>query len=341
MRYEPAIDRARLGERVRAAYGLPAGDLAFVPLGFEGACYILHCADGEQFFLKVWPDLRVGEAPALRRYAGLTLARALYDRRVLVRVPYPLPTRDGALWADLAGVPFAVSPLLPGQMPPYPLPLALHHGLARTIARLHRATPTLADVLPPRETFAIPSQAGLARCLAVVEQMGSEVRPGLRALRRLVLPRQPDILAQHARLQRLQTVVRSLDSPLVLCHADLTGNNLLVDSRGRLTVLDWDWPVVAPPEHDLWAVLGDGFGRVLEAYRRAGGVRTLHLEHFAFYLLRRYLGDMLARLERLLAADVAAQEEDDDELLRGMEAYGFAQWSALDAALADIRAALA
>lgn len=339
MRHEPPIDRAGLVGRVRDAYGMPVRDLTFIPVGFEGACYVLRRAGGKRFFLKVWPDLRPGDALATRRHAALALARALRDRGVYARVPYPIPTRDGALWADLSGIPFAVFPFLSGRMPPYPMPLALRQRLARAMARLHRATPALEDVLPPRETFAIPGEADLARLLAAVERIGSETRPGLRALRRLVLPRQADILAQHARLRRLQAVVRGLDGPFVLCHTDLTGNNLFVDARGRLTILDWDWPALAPPEHDLWAAIGDDFGGVLDAYHRAGGARTLRVEHFAFYLLRRHVGDMLGRLERLLDAD--EQEDEDDELLRGMEAYGFARWSALDATLADIRAALA
>jgi aminoglycoside phosphotransferase (APT) family kinase protein len=154
-----------------------------------------------------------------------------------------------------------------------------------------------------------------------------------------MLPRRADILAQHTRLRRLQRVVRGLDGPFVLCHGDLTGNNLLVDAGGQLSVLDWDWPTVAPPEHDLWAVMGDEIGSLLDVYYQAGGVQPLHLDHFAFYLLRRYLGDMVARLERLLDADTDANE--DEELLRGMEAYGFTRWAALDTILAAIADALA
>ena len=85
--------------------------------------------------------------------------------------------------------------------------------------------------------------------------------------------------------------------------------------------------------------MGSGFDRVRGAYRQAGGAQPLHLDHFAFCLLRRYLGDMVARLERILNTDTAEQE--DEELLRGMEAYGFARWSALDDTLADIAAVLA
>jgi aminoglycoside phosphotransferase (APT) family kinase protein len=334
VRFEPAINHARLIETVREEYGIPAQDLDFVPVGFVAACYVVNCAGGERFFLKIWPQLRVGRAAARRQYAALALTRALYDRGLYRRVPYPIPTRSGSLWADLTGMPFAVAPLLPGNALPAQVPAVLRTEFARALATIHRATPSLADLLPPRESFAIPGKVGLERCLAVVERIGTAERPGLRALRRLLLPRREEILAQHARLRRLRATVRRLDGPFVLCHTDLLGDNALVDDQGRLSLLDWDDATVAPPEHDLWAAAGEGFGTTLEAYHRAGGAQPLHLDHFAFYLLRRYLGDMVARLERIL--DQASAEKEDEELLRGMEAYGFARWAALDQTLTGI-----
>ena len=78
------------------------------------------------------------------------------------------------------------------------------------------------------------------RHIASVEQFHAGHRAGLQALRRLLLPRQAEVLAQYARLRALRRVVQNLAGPHVLCHRDLTGNNLLVDDDGRVSVLDWD-----------------------------------------------------------------------------------------------------
>jgi hypothetical protein len=125
------------------------------------------------------------------------------------------------------------------------------------------------------------------------------------------------------------------------CHTDLGGENALVDEEGRLSVLDWDDAIVAPPEFDLWSLPGDGFDRGLTVYREADGAQPLHLDCFAFYLFRRYLGDMVARLERIQdAEDADSAAPADDDLLRGIEAYGFARWAALGGTLAQTAAAL-
>jgi aminoglycoside phosphotransferase (APT) family kinase protein len=338
MKYEPPIDRARLIETVRHAYGLPVADLTFVPVGFAAVCYSLRSQGEVRYFLKLWPDTRGGHAGAARRATVLRLMRALYERGLYPRVPYPIPTQQGGLWAAFSGMPFAVFPFLPGHAPPAEWPLALRDEWARTIATLHCATPSLADVLPPRETFDIPFEDDLRRGLEMVARLGAQTRPGLRALRDMVLPRRAEIMTQLARLHRLQHTVRRLSGPFVLCHTDMGGDNLLVDDHGKLWVLDWDDATVAPPEHDLHEARWEDFGRFLEVYAAAGGARPLHLDHFAFYLLRRHLGDMTVRLLRILEQNTSAEEDDD--ALYGIQAWGFAQWTALDETLDGIAAAL-
>ena len=340
MRYEPAIDRAALINTVRDAYRLPVDDLAFVPVGYASVCYAVHSAGAARYFLKLWPDTRPGRAVAARRDVVLPLIRALYERGLYPRVPYPIATRQGALSATCAGLPLAIFPFLAGQAPPpwSEWPLDLRDEFARTVAAIHRATPAVADVLPPRDTFAIPFAADLRRGLAAIEQIGPGARPGRRALRDLVRPRRDDILAQLARLHGLQEAVRRLSGPVVLCHTDIGGDNLLIDHQGRLSVLDWDDATVAPPEHDLQAALGDGFERFLAVYQAAGGAQPLHLDRFAFSLLRRYMEDMTVRLLSILEENTTA--EQDADALEGMQTWGFAQWSALDDTLAGIAAAL-
>lgn len=340
MKYEPPIDHAELLDAVRAAYGLTAEDLTFMPVGYVAACYVVRCADGERYFLKLWPATRVGSVGVAERTASLRLTRALHERRLFPRVPYPIPTRHGSLWAAFAERMFAVFPFVPGHVaPPWPeLSPPLRDELARVLAVIHRATPALADVLPARETFAIRDEADLHAGLSAIEQIGPAARPGLGTLRELVLPRREEILAQLDRLHRLQGVVRQLSGPVVLCHTDMGGDNLLIDDRDQLYVLDWDDATVAPPEHDLQSAVGAGLERFLEVYAAAGGLGPWHVDHFAFYLLRRHLGDMTVRLQRMLAESTT--ELEDVDLLEGIETWGFAQWRTLDQTLDRVASAL-
>ena len=338
MKYEPAINRADIVRTIHDMYGLRIKELTFIPVGFAAVCYALGDVHGAQYFLKLWPDTRVGRAGAARRDGVLHLVRALHDRGLYQRVPYPLVTKHGTLWTPFENASFALFPFLPGHTPPSPWPETLRDEWARTIATIHCATPALADVLPPRETFDIPFEADLRHGLTAMEQIGPQERPGLRALRDAVLPRRAEILAQLTRLHALQPAVRRLSGPFVLCHTDMGGDNMLVDEHGQLSVLDWDDARVAPPEHDLQEARGVGFERFAQVYKAAGGAQPLHLDHFAFYLLRRHLDDMTARLLQMLEHDASA--EQDANALDGIEAWGFQQWRTLDETLDGIATAL-
>lgn len=340
---EPAIDRSRLRAAAGDAYAIAVRDLSFMPVGLGAACYELVTGDGARYVLKVWPHLRSGGPAAERQQATLALTRAVHDQGIGVRVPYPLRTRTGALWATIDEMPFALAPLLPGWEPPAPWPPSLAAELGRTLATLHRATPSFAGLVPRGDPLAVAWEPALLRNLDAAPRIGPEARPGLRAVRRFVLEQQDDIRAQLARLHRLQAAARRCAGPLVLCHTDLHGGNLLVDDEGRVSLLDWDDAKMAPPEHDLWSGLGpaeqgESFVEFLAAYRDAGGAFPLHIERFAFYLLRRYIEDMAVNLDQVLAPD--ADEREDAAQLYGMEAWGAPRWSRLDETLSVIAAGL-
>jgi hypothetical protein len=213
----------------------------------------------------------------------------------------------------------------------------LRDRMARALASLHRATASLVEQ-PPVDDFAIPFDAALVAALDAAEQIPPTVRPGLLALRDLIRSTRVEIDRQLEALHDLQPQSRRLPCSKVLCHSDFNGDNLLIDERGELVVLDWDEAVVAPPEHDLKFAVGPGFAPAVRAYQDAGGSAPLHVEHFAFYMLRRAVEDMCARLVRMLHG--ASAPGEDEELLEGMRVWGFERWRALDRTLDELRAVI-
>jgi spectinomycin phosphotransferase len=337
VRHEPAIDHAQLAQTLYSAYRIEVLDLAFIPVGFAAACYRLQC-EGGSYFLKLWPTSESNPARRLRRRKALRLTRALYERNIYPRVAYPLPTTTGTLMARYAGGEFALFPFLDGSSLPEVWPPTLQDEWTHTLICIHRATPLLADILPGREQFELPFFTDLQRGLAQLAQLEPNARPGLRAARDHLLARGREIQAQLKRLFALQQTVRRLPSSFVLCHTDMGSDNLLLDAHGRFYVLDWDEATLAPPEHDLHEARWFALDRIIQMYRSGGGATPLYLDHFAFYILRRALADMTARLTRLLTMNTT--DEEDRDSLEGIEAWGFRQWATLDTTLAYIGQAL-
>jgi spectinomycin phosphotransferase len=60
------------------------------------------------------------------------------------------------------------------------------------------------------------------------------------------------------RAERLGQQLAQTAPPLVLCHADIHTNNVMLDSNDRVWITDWDETMLAPMERDLMFVVGGG-----------------------------------------------------------------------------------
>lgn len=312
MRSEPPIDREALGELLHREYDLDVVDLRFVPIGFSTVCYVV----GDSRFLKIWPADSNGGRSAELLEVELPLLDVMDSLGLRARVPAPIRTVRGELHSSFAGMPVALFPLLPGEHAPEE---GVRHDpglwveMARVMAEIHQATAAVTHLHLRRETFGPLSVPQLGECLRVVG------------------PRAGELLRHLARFEHVRTAAARLDSPFVLCHGDFGGYNLLVDSEGRLSVLDWDWPALAPAEHDLRFAAGDDLGEFIAVYWAAGGVRSLHREQFEFAILRRGLEDLGARVARLLHTDV--DDTEAEELHEGIARWGFDRCASVDRSL--------
>jgi Ser/Thr protein kinase RdoA (MazF antagonist) len=317
---EPRLDRGLLLDSVRELYGMAFEGLRFIPRGWVSAGYEVRVGE-DRYFLKLWPGGRDAEGAVAR----LPLVQRLHE--LAFRVPYPVATQDGTLSASIGAGVVALFPFLPGVTPAgWPRwPAAILDELGRTVAALHAATPALATAVLPSEEFAIPFADELRLHLT---DRGLEADRGA-------------VMDQLERLEQLQNAVRRLPAQYVVSHADLVGDNILVDGR-QLSLLDWDTAYLASPELDLAMLLHGEQPTDDVAFRRALAVypRDVPLSEdlFAFFLLRRYLDDYTARVLRLYQDELDPSEASDAR--DGLRRWGSDQWVHLDRTLGLVRSRL-
>jgi spectinomycin phosphotransferase len=108
------------------------------------------------------------------------------------------------------------------------------------------------------------------------------------------------------RTAALAKSVKQAEHPLVLCHADVHTNNILLGDDGRLYVIDWDDARLAPKERDLMFVLAEAG----EAERRSffAGYGDLAMDPLvlAFYQHEWCVEDIGAFAEEILDLDGAS-----------------------------------
>ena len=252
MREPPAnLSGETLRAYLRTHYGLTVAEITFLPLGHDASAWVYRARTaGGAYFLKV--RTRVDNEP------GLLVPRYLHDHGV-ARVVAPRPTGAGALWATAGGYALILYPFIAGTT-------GMERGMSARqwidygalLRQIHEITlsPDLARLMR-RESFA-PAEADVVRDLDVRVGARTVDDPLEDALAAFWQERREDIRTLLRRTESLGRQLAQAAPALVLCHADIHTNNVLLDEGGRVWIVDWDETVLAPRERDLMFVTGGG-----------------------------------------------------------------------------------
>ena len=120
----------------------------------------------------------------------------------------------------------------------------------------------------PVETFSLPSAASVRMLLTLVGEAKFE-GPAATQLAAFLQERDEQIRRMLARAEALGHSLRSKGFEYVLCHADIHAANVLVGDDGRIHLIDWDGPLIAPRERDLLFVVGSKIARAVDPREEA------------------------------------------------------------------------
>jgi spectinomycin phosphotransferase len=309
----PAILDADIAACLRSEYKLQDVSLAFLPLGADlgSAAYRATSGDGRSYFVK----LRFGPFDPL----AALLPRWLAERGI-GEIMAPLPAASGHPWAARDEFTLLLYPFGTGRGA-YQAVLSEQQWIAfgRVVRAYHDAVPPpeLAERLQ-RETYSGRWRSQLRGYLAQLESLPYRDAVA-RRLGAFLGERQAEVLDLVEQTERLALALEAAGPQQVLCHADLHAGNLLLADDGRLFIVDWDAPLLAPRERDLMYPGGaQGFlGRTAheeEALFYTGYGRTqVDLRALAYYRLERIIEDLAVICEQLLGpTEIGGSSENAD-----------------------------
>ena len=102
---------------------------------------------------------------------------------------------------------------------------------------------------------------------------------------RALFERRRDVLECRAgRLRRFAGHCQGDAAAFYITHGD-AGGNLITGGDGRLCIVDWDDPMLAPPERDAWVMCGKPWAKCVfeKALRRHGISHILRSKWLAYY----------------------------------------------------------
>ena len=288
---------------LESTYGITPTSISTAKGGFSTkAAYSVAGTDGTQYFVKVYDK----SLPTTRFFVDridmympvldwLSASPALCER-----VLKPVSTLGGAYKAETDNDVCAVFLYVDGESPGVSgMTRKQTVELAETLALLHDIGGAI-----PFEAYGLDEDISLSFCERLIQYLS---RPDTlnEKLFALVSPHAPTLVNACHEALRLHDTVRIGCSPIVLCHGDAHGNNLIQGER--LVLADWEDLRWAPAEADLFIHAWHKHGDVLlEAYAAARNGYRINKELLYFYTSRRRIEDVWVDIQRLI-------EESPDE----------------------------
>jgi len=246
----PDLKNETILATLSAQFGIAATKLEFIPRGEDSQAWVYRAetADGSAYLVKV----RQGQL----NEAALAIPRYLQEQG-LQHVAAPVATQTGTLWAAADKFALTVYPFISGRSGHEAgMPEAQWVEYGAAVRRIHETTlPSALQDVARSETY-ISRASQLIMDLDAHIGMRSFTNPLEQALVSVWRTRRRQIHGLADRAGALGLRLRKKPLPLVLCHADIHTENVLLDAAGRLWIVDWDEAMLAPKERDLMFVVG-------------------------------------------------------------------------------------
>lgn len=292
------------------AYGLKVEEVIFLPLGADlnTAVYRVRVVAGRGYFLK----LRRGGF----HEAVVLVPRYLADLGIR-QVIRPIETKEGRLWASFGLFKVILCPYVEGVNG---IDAGLTEGqwveFGETVKRLHSVGISAAITSSvPMEMF---SSKWRAVVMAFLGRLENEVfcEPVAVEMALFLKAKTQEVRRIVRRAEELAGLLRGQPIEYVLCHGDIHGWNLLINTAGALYVVDWDTLIFAPKERDLMFIgagIGDSGRRSIEEeqlFYKGYGETTINHAAIAYYRYERVIEDIGVYCEQIFLSD----EGGDDRL---------------------------
>ena len=307
---KPELQDEKIIACLQDDYGLPAVQIAFLPLGADlnTTVYRAALADGTPYFVK----LRRGAFDEI----AVTLPKFLSDQGI-AQIIAPLAANTGQLWASLGAFTVILYPFVEGR-DAYEVVLSERHwrDFGAALKRLHTAA------VPRELTRRIPQEAYSPRWRDIVRtflvRLGDDVfdDPVAAQLAAFLMAKRDETTDLVGRAERLARALRARSPECVVCHSDVHAANILIDANDALYIVDWDDPILAPKERDLMFIGGgQGFiGHTAQAEETLfyAGYGPTQIDPFAlaYYRYERIIEDIAVYCEQIFLTNEGGEDRE-------------------------------
>lgn len=299
MRQQLDLSENMIAVCLHRQYGLDATEIRYLPIGYDLNAWVYQALTATEtaYFVKI----RAGNVNP----ASLIVPRILIEHGI-PNILAPVRTKTQELCCSLDSFSVLVYPFIQGGNAKITgLSDSQWREFGATLKAIH--TGNFAYLLAgkvPAEKFSIPSARLVERITAEIPGIDKK-SPATVRLAAFWAEQGPMIAHLIDRAKRLGKQLQSRSFEYVLCHADIHAANILVSTEGRIYLIDWDGPLLAPRERDLLFVAGSTIARRVQPYEEAlffesYGNIEIDMTALAYYRYERILEDIGEQGQRVL-----------------------------------------
>lgn len=279
-------------------YHLAANQMTFLP---QGKCAWVYrvTANNEEFILKLW---RHGLCRMPYSVQGIQTVQALYyDFGITQMTPPPMRGSTGLYVNSLAPYEAVLLKYTEGvTAEDTDLTESQQRQIGALLGRIHRSKLHPRE-RPDAEDYGADVPDLIERILGEANHPTRRYAPFhikvLETVQR-VQPQIRDRLTSFVDQRRMLWHDTGLRADSVVCHGNPIAENLILTPDDSITLIDWDHPVFAPRERDLYAI--QHWPAVMDAYQSLVGEVMLRPQILRFYELWEQLGDLADTGRRVL-----------------------------------------
>ena len=306
---KPKLKDHIIQSQVMNEYNLSIAKLTFLPIGYDihTAVYRVDTDDGLAYFLK----LRLGD------FDPITVAIPHFLSNLGIHaIIAPLQTINDQLFGRYPDYTLILYPFVTGK-DGYEVRLEEHHWveLGATLNKVHAAE-IPADLIPiiSRESYNPAWREWVTQFQAQVEEE-TFADPVAEELSTFMKMKRQAISQMVRRADELAQELSQNTQDLVLCHSDAHPGNFLIANSGKLYLVNWDNPILAPRERDLM-FFGSGMagaqpgGWEERSFYQGYGAIEVDPKALAYYRYERIIEDIAEFCKQLL---LTSEGGDDRE----------------------------
>jgi Ser/Thr protein kinase RdoA (MazF antagonist) len=316
MQAELIFDKHSFIKKAADEYGIMIQKLEMIPEGAVSYNYKAHATDGKYYFIKIYDTSAQGKySSSLTDFYLPLIWKIRYEEDIKDYIA-PYMTKNGKLKMKFNGLTIMVYDFIEGRSIGdfRKLDAKKLQLLAGDIGRFHRASSGWNLKSGMEKNFSDPDRIArnLFRVLRKSRTAADTTSCG--RLKIMLDAFRPLAEGYIERLKKHTNAIKKIKGPVVFCHGDLHGWNILQDKKNKLYFFDWEFSFFGPPEGDLWFFLRvPDFKKFMSDYRKNFGRFKMRPELASFFA-HHYSLNVLSVCSARILSEESAEEQDAIDL---------------------------